>query len=89
MRCTSFGYEFRMEGLPNVKRDYIEVTAHHPLMRTYLGLSSYESTHMSEIEPKDGSYEDIVIYTMRKPYEVLPGNWTIEIKYKKKSTAKP
>ena len=87
IRCTSFGFAYRIVGLPDIKTDLIEITAHHPLMNNYLGIKSKSSTAVWDIFPMDGSYEDVLIYTMRKPYEVLPGKWILEIKYKGKLLA--
>jgi hypothetical protein len=81
-QCMRFGYRFVLEGLPvrkDTSEDQIDIVVRHPPMLDSDGNAGIVSTTRIRIKPTDGRFENFLVYTLRKPNEMLPGKWRLEV----------
>ena len=82
---VSFGFRFALKAPLNGRIPGFEMLTSHPPMRVADGIVSTSQTTPIEIEFTDGAARDGNIYMLSEDFEVLPGIWTLEIRYKGKS----
>jgi len=81
-QCMRFGYRFVLEGLPvrkDASEDQIDIIVRHPPMLDSDGNAGIVSTARTRIRPTAGRFENFLVYTLRKPGEMLPGKWHLEV----------
>jgi len=77
---TTFGFRYRIVGLPVHRPLDLEIRVEHPPIVKADGQTSTLSRAVFEIESDDGSYENSLLYRLSQPGEVVPGNWTLEVR---------
>jgi hypothetical protein len=81
---VTFGYRFALKGPYNGTVGGFEMHAEHPSMLGVDGKSHTSQTVPIEIDFEGGlAYHDVV-YVLSEDFEVLPGNWTLEIRFQGK-----
>jgi len=82
LKCISFGYKYEIRDFPESLDDKITMVVKHPLMKNYLGMKSNITRGDLPLELENGVYKDSIIYMMRHDYEVLQGEWELQILYR-------
>jgi Domain of unknown function (DUF3859) len=81
-RGKSFGFTFRITGLPEGPTPDFEMRAVHPPMKGPSGSTSSVSTAATEVFTDGGVAENEILYTLSEEFEVLPGQWTLQLLFK-------
>ncbi|EXI73234.1 MAG: hypothetical protein AW07_02848 [Candidatus Accumulibacter sp. SK-11] len=81
---VSFGFRYRVTGLPAGKTKVFEMRAIHPPMKQPDGRTTTVSTAPALFlaEGDDCMYEcniSEIVYTLSEPYQVLPGKWLLQL----------
>jgi len=81
---VSFGFRYRVTGLPAGKTKVFEMRAIHPPMKGPDGRTTTVSTAPALFlgEGDDCMYEcniSEIVYTLSEPYQVLPGKWLLQL----------
>lgn len=80
LQGTTFGFRYRILGLPLHRAVGLEIRVEHPPVVKADGQPSTLSRAVFEIESDDGTYEDSFFYRLSQPGEVVPGKWTLEVR---------
>lgn len=80
-----FGFEYKINNLPDNKSDKIEVIAKHPSITNNEGITYTVSRDFWPIRPVNGVYNNALVYFFSNRYEMVPGEWTLIIKYNNKT----
>jgi len=81
-QCMRFGFRFVLQGLPirkDTSEDVLDIIVRHPPMLDSEGNARIVSTARIKIHPTAGRFENFLVYTLRKPAELLPGKWRLEV----------
>jgi hypothetical protein len=82
---TTFGFRFTIKGSYDGPISGFEMHAVHPPMRGVDGKTHTTQTAPIEIDFEKGiAYHDVV-YILSEDFEVLPGEWALEIRFQGKS----
>ena len=76
---ATFGYRYRIVGNYDGPAEGLEMRAIHPVLRGPDGRLSTTSTAGKLVVFVRGKAEDAVLYTLDQDFEVVPGEWTLEI----------
>lgn len=77
---TTFGFRYRILGLPLHRPVDLQIRVEHPPIVKADGQPSTLSRAVFPIESDDGTYENSLMYRLSQPGEVVPGNWTLEVR---------
>ncbi len=78
----TFGFRYRLMGLPAGAKLQFEMRAIHPPMRGADGGVTELSSAPIDVYAKDGRYEDDLVYSLTEPFEVVPGRWYLQLYFK-------
>jgi hypothetical protein len=81
-RGVVFGYRYRIVGQLQGEADDFEMHVIHPSMRGVDGKFHTSQTAPIKLFFENGAVEDHIVYTLREAFEVLPGTWTLQIRFK-------
>ena len=79
----NFGYRYKLSS-PGENRcgvEGFEMRILHPPMRGPDGQERVESIIPMNVCFKDGKADDFLIYALEEKFEVLPGEWTLQVRY--------
>ncbi|MBX7133823.1 MAG: DUF3859 domain-containing protein [Fimbriimonadaceae bacterium] len=78
----TFGFRYRLEGVPSGDIDELEMRAIHPVMKGLDGTTRDRSTAPEYAYGQSGGAYGFIVYTLSEPFEVVPGPWHIQLLYK-------
>ena len=81
----SFGFRFMLKGALNGRVSGFEMFTSHPPMRGADGVVHSSQTSPIDITFENGVARDGNIYMLSEDFEVLPGKWTMAIRYQGKT----
>lgn len=79
---TTFGFRYRVLGLPEGEADGFEMRAVHPPMASPSGKISTVSSAPSPLLSEGGQAFGDLVYRLSEPSELLPGQWILQILYR-------
>ena len=83
-RGATFGFTYVIKGVPDGEFPGFEMQALHPPMTGPSGKATTESRVETQVFGEQGVAVNDIIYVLAEPFEVLPGNWTLQLLYKGK-----
>jgi hypothetical protein len=81
IRGTTFGFRYRLSDVPDGSIPGLQLRALHPSMRGPGGRVSSSSTASTEVFASGGEARGDVAYTLSEPFEVLRGDWELQLLY--------
>ena len=81
-RGLTFGYRYRISGLPKKAVAGFAMRALHPAMKGADGKSRTVSTARTFVDAENGVAENEIVYTLNDAAEVLPGKWELQLLYR-------
>ncbi len=81
-RGVSFGFKYEIRGLPDGEHEGFAMRAIHPPMTGPSGRISTVSEAPNLLFSEGGVAGDDLFYILSKDYEVLPGEWKLEVLYR-------
>jgi hypothetical protein len=81
-RGVTFGFRYRLHGLPDGEHEGFEIRAVHPPMTGPSGRPSTISQAPTFPFFENGVATSELFYSLSKDFEVLPGEWRLEILYR-------
>ena len=81
VRGKTFGFRYRLFDLPDGPVRGLELQALHPAMRGPDGRISRSSKVSTEVFVTGGEGRGDVAYTLSEPFEVLRGDWELQLLY--------
>jgi hypothetical protein len=75
----TFGFRYRLSGLPGKEPAGFSMRALHPPMKGADGKRRTVSTAPLALEAEQGVAENDIVYTLGEPAEVLPGRWQLQL----------
>lgn len=81
---STFGFRYRLLGVPEGPLGSLSMRALHPPMRGPDGRVTSTSSADTEVDGVRGVGEGAVAYTLSEPFEVLRGTWELQLLYKGK-----
>ncbi len=81
-RGVTFGFRYRILGLPDGEHEGFEMRAVHPLMTGPSGRSTTISQAPTFPFSENGMATSELFYSLSKDFEVLPGEWHLEILFR-------
>jgi hypothetical protein len=85
VRGATFGVTYLIKGVPDGEMSGFEMRALHPPMTGPSGKTTTESRVDTQVFGEQGVAVNDIIYVLAEPFEVLPGNWTLQLLYKGKT----
>jgi hypothetical protein len=85
VRGATFGFTYLIKGVPDGEMSRFEMRALHPPMTGPSGKTTTESRVDTQVFGEQGVAVNDIIYVLAEPFEVLPGNWTLQLLYKGKA----
>jgi hypothetical protein len=79
VRGATFGFTYLIKGVPDGEVSGFEMRALHPPMTGPSGKTT------TQVFGEQGVAVNDIIYVLAEPFEVLPGNWTLQLVYKGKA----
>jgi hypothetical protein len=83
VKGTTFGFRYRLSGLPGKHLPGFAMRAIHPAMKNPGGgKPRTTSTAPTFVEAEQGVAENEIVYTLNEAAEVKPGRWTLQLLYR-------
>jgi hypothetical protein len=80
-RGTTFGFRYRLSEVADGPVQGLQLRALHPPMRGPDGRVNSSSTASTEVLASGGEARGDVAYTLSEPFEVLRGDWELQLLY--------
>jgi hypothetical protein len=80
-RGTTFGFRYRVSNVADGSIQGLQLRALHPPMRGPDGRVNSSSTASTEVLASGGEARGDVAYTLSEPFEVLRGDWELQLLY--------
>ena len=81
-RGLVFGFRYLVKGLPDGEHEGFAIRAVHPPMTGPSGRTATLSEAPISLFSEGGEAGDELFYSLSKDYEVLPGQWRLEVLYR-------
>jgi hypothetical protein len=79
VKGVSFGFDFRIDGVPAVQPLRLTHLIAHPKMKKPDGATLEKQTFDRDVMGTDGTISGTLWYTLREDFELLPGEWTLSV----------
>jgi len=79
---VTFGFRYRLDGVPYGEIEDLEMRAIHPSMKGSDGIARDRSTAPAHAFGRNGRADDFIVYTLSEPFEVVLGQWHLQLLHK-------